>query len=110
MVFSTSELATCDEIKKAEELKRKLDKCECVVCDAEKSWYKSGSEEIKVWQTSGGTERSVPLQTLSPVVRGLTKASQLRLYVPENHRSEAERTVSAMIVKGERHVEGNQKD
>ncbi len=93
MVFSTPEVVNPDGIGKVAELNDKLKEYECVVRNAEKSWYKSGSEEIKVWQTSGGTKRSVPLQTLSPVVDGLIKVNQRRLYVPERHRSKAESLV-----------------
>lgn len=110
MVFSTSEFAKVHETAEAEELEGRLGEHECVVCDAEKSWYKSGSEGIKVWQTSGGDVRSVPLQSLSPVVEGLRAVNQHRIYVPANHRSEAERTVSEMKSGGERHDEGNQED
>ena len=93
MVFTTAEVVTDEEISKLEELADKLGPFECVVRDAEKSWYKSGSEEIKVWRTSGSTTRSVPLQTLSPVVRGLIKVNQRRLYVPEDHRPAAEAVI-----------------
>ena len=93
MVFATAEVVTDDEISVTEELADKLEPQECVVRDAEKSWYKSGSEEIKVWSTSGGAKRSVPLQTLSPVVKGLIKVNQRRLYVPKEHRTSAEEAV-----------------
>ena len=90
MVFATAEFITDDEISEVEDLADRLKPYGCVVREAEKSWYKSGSEEIKVWRTSGGTERSVPLQTLSPVVDGLIKVNQRRLYVPECNRQNAE--------------------
>ena len=89
MVFSTNELATTDEITKVDELRGTLEAYKCVVRDAEKSWYKSGSEEIWAWKTSDGDGRSVPLETLSPVVDGLIKVNQRRIYVPENYRSDA---------------------
>ena len=90
MVFTTAEVVNDDEISVVEELADKLKPHGCVIRDAEKSWYKSGSEEIKVWRTSGSSERSVPLQTLSPVVAGLIKVNQRRLYVPKEHRASAE--------------------
>ena len=93
MVFTTAEVVTDDEISEVEELADKLEPHGCVVRDAEKSWYKSGSEEIKVWRTSGSSERSVPLQTLSPVIAGLIKVNQRRLYVPECNRQAAEAAV-----------------
>ncbi len=93
MVFTTTEVVTDDEIRKVEELANELEPYGCVVRDAEKSWYKSGSEEIKVWRTSGSIERSVPLQTLSPVVRGLIRVNQRRLYVPVCNRRAAETAV-----------------
>ena len=93
MVFTTTEVVTDDEISQVEELADKLEPHGCVVRDAEKSWYKSGSAEIKVWRTSGSSKRSVPLQTLSPVVAGLIKVNQRRLYVPEGNRQAAEAAV-----------------
>lgn len=93
MVFATAEMVTDDEMDIVEELADKLKPHECVVRDAEKSWYKAGSEEIRVWRTSGGGERSVPLQTLSPVVKGLVRVNQRRLYVPEYNRQVAEKAI-----------------
>lgn len=93
MVFTTSEVINDDEINEVEELATEIESHGCVVRDAEKSWYKSGSEEIKVWRTSSGTERSVPLQTLSPVVAGLIKVNQRRLYVPKDNCQAAKRTI-----------------
>jgi hypothetical protein len=90
MVFNTSEVMTESELELAETLEGKLKTLGCVARDAEKSWYKSGSEEIKVWRTSGGTPKSVPLATLSPVVMGLIKVTQRRLYVPDSNRREAQ--------------------
>jgi len=90
MVFNTSEVMAESEFELAERLERELEPLGCVARDAEKSWYKSGSEEIKVWRTSGGTPKSVPLATLSPVVKGLIKVNQRRLYVPKANRKEAE--------------------
>ena len=89
MVYATPEIVTDDKISEVEELGDKLAHFGCIVRDAEKSWYKSGSEEIKVWRTSGSTKRSVPLQTLSPVVAGLIRVNQRRLYVPECNRQAA---------------------
>ena len=93
MVFTTAEVVTDDEISEVEEIADRIEPHGCVVRDAEKSWYKSGSEEIRVWRTSGSVERSVPLQTLSPVVAGLIKINQRRLYVPERNRQAAEAAV-----------------
>jgi hypothetical protein len=95
MVFNTSEVMAESELELAERLERELAPLGCVARDAEKSWYKSGSEEIKVWRTSGGTPKSVPLATLSPMVKGLIKVNQRRLYVPKANRKEAE-----SIIKG----------
>ena len=47
----------------------------------------------------GGTKRSVPLQTLSPVVDGLIKVNQRRLYVPEINRQAAEDAVRCKTAK-----------
>ena len=99
MVYATAEFITDKEISEVEELADKLKPHGCVVREAEKSWYKSGSEEIKVWRTSGGAKRSVPLQTLSPVVNGLIKVNQRRLYVPESNRQAAEAAVRSMTAK-----------
>ena len=89
MVFSTTEVMSETELDACTELATALEPLGCVVRDAEKSWYKSGSEEITVWRISGGTARSVPLAELSPVVRGLIRINQRRLYVPESLRKTA---------------------
>ena len=89
MVFNTSEVMAESEFELASRLERELEPLGCVACDAEKSWYKSGPEEIKVWRTSGGTPKSVPLAALSPVVKGLIKVNQRRLYVPKTNKQEA---------------------
>lgn len=101
MVFKTTEVMADDEFDLVEELEKKLRPMGCVARDAEKSWYKSGSEEIKVWRTSGGTPISVPLATLSPVVGGLIKVNQRRLYVPESNRKDACAIVKE--IKGDNH-------
>lgn len=93
MVFTTAEVVSPEDVAGVEELADILKPHGCVVRDAEKSWYKSGSEEIKVWRTSGGAKRSVPLQTLSPVVGGLIRVNQRRLYVPNDSRNNAETLV-----------------
>ena len=99
MVFTTAEVVTGDELSEVEILAQELGPHRCVVRDAEKSWYKTGSEEIKVWRTSGGAKRSVPLQTLSPVVAGLIKVNQRRLYVPDSNRPAAEAVVQQKMGK-----------
>ena len=99
LVFTTGEVATDNEIGDVEELADELAPHDCIVRDAEKSWYKSGSEEIKVWRTSSGAERSVPLQTLSPVVAGLIKVNQRRLYVPKDNRLAAEAAIQQRTEK-----------
>lgn len=99
MVFTTGEIVTDVEMSAVEELAQELAPYGCVVRDAEKSWYKSGSEEIRVWRSSGGPERSVALQELSPVVDGLTNVNQRRLYVPARHRQDAEAVVRKKLRK-----------
>lgn len=97
MVFNTAEVMADGEFDLAEKLEERLKPLGCVARDAEKSWYKSGSEEIKVWRTSGGTPRSVPLATLSPVVGGLIKVNQRRLYVPESNRKAADAIIQEIM-------------
>jgi uncharacterized protein len=92
-VFMTPEVASDDDLLRATELEERLKALGCIARDAEKSWYKSGPDEIKVWRTSGGTAKSVPLATLSPVVNGLTKVNQRRLYVPISERKAANEIV-----------------
>jgi hypothetical protein len=93
-VFETTEIADDGQFEFVEELEKKLGHLGCVARDAEKSWYKSGSDEIKVWRTSGVVPRSVPLATLSPVVRGLIKVNRRRLYVPAENRQAAREIIS----------------
>lgn len=97
LVFETAEVMTEDEFDCAEALENELKTLGCVVRDAEKSWYKSGPEEIMVWRTSGGAPKSVPLTELSPVVKGLVKVNQRRLYVPKDHRQAAEMIIQRIM-------------
>ncbi len=99
LVFTTAEMMTDDEAERARDIEAELAQIGCVSRDAEKSWYKSGPDEIKVWRTSAGPARSVPLATLSPVVRGLTKVNQRRLYVPLKNRDEARKIIIKKLEK-----------
>jgi HD superfamily phosphohydrolase len=92
-VFSTAEVADSSEFERAVLIQRELSELGCVARDAEKSWYKSGPDEIKVLRSSDGGERSVPLATMSSIVRGLVKVNQRRLYVPLAHKEAAEQIV-----------------
>lgn len=104
MVYSTAEIASAEELEAVEDLADTLVAHECVTRDAEKSWYKSGSEEIKVWRTSGGVRQAVPLQALSPVVKGLIKVNERRLYVPSAERSAAAAEVQRWMDRRRRPV------
>ena len=100
MVFTTPEITTGDELGRTEALANELESLGCVTRDAEKSWYRSGSEEIRVRRMSGGERKSVPLQKLSPVVGGLIKINQRRLYVPDSGRAAAEEIIERVMEKG----------
>jgi HD superfamily phosphohydrolase len=93
-VFSTSEVMNQKDVEMAQILEERLKDLGCVMRDASKSWYKAGPDEIRVWRTSGGQPSTVPLATLSPVVRGLTAVNQRRLYVPAANRAKADGIVA----------------
>ena len=65
--------------------------------DAEKSWYKFEKleDEVLVSKTGDGTDhhQSIPLSSLSPVVKGLQSVRQSRIYVPASQREMAEAIV-----------------
>jgi uncharacterized protein len=96
LVYMTPEVMGEGDFERADRISDGLQALGCVVRDAEKSWYKSGADEIKVWRTSGGVARSVPLAELSPVVKGLTKVNQRRLYVPPQNREAAAKIVAQL--------------
>lgn len=90
LVYTTPEVPTLDELEIYEEKKHKLDADLIVTKDAKKSWYKFQREEIRIRPSNPGENRSVPLATRSPIVKGLSTVNQRRIYVPLDYRSEAE--------------------
>lgn len=99
-VFATSEVMTPDDAAIVAALEEALAPLGVVACDAQKSWYKSGPGEIRVWCDSGAIRRSVPLISLSPVVAGLAEVNQRRLYVPPERRDEAKAIMARMAGRG----------
>lgn len=64
---------------------------------AEKSWYKFQDQDIPVLQgTKGPKGFLTTLSHLSNVVRGLKSLNQIRIYVSEENRKEAEKTIQAL--------------
>ncbi len=61
---------------------------------AEKSWYKFQDQDIPVLEgTKGPKAYLTPLSKLSSVVRGLKSVNQIRIYVSEENRQEAENMI-----------------
>lgn len=90
LVYTTPEVPSLDELDQYEEKKQKLNQSLIVTKDAKKSWYKFQKEEIRVRVSNPGENRSVPLATRSPIVKGLSTVNQRRIYTPMSYRSEAE--------------------
>ncbi|MGA8830118.1 MAG: hypothetical protein ACLQT6_16315 [Desulfomonilaceae bacterium] len=64
---------------------------------AEKSWYKFQDQDIQVLQGTKGSIKSLtPLSRLSSVVHGLKSVNQIRIYVSEENRNEAEKTIRSL--------------
>lgn len=95
-VFGTSETMSAKEFDLVEKLEQMLKGLGGVVRDASKSWYKAGADEIRVWRVSGGAPHTVPLASLSPVVKGLKEVNQRRLYVPPENRDKAAAVVAKL--------------
>lgn len=104
----TPEVPSLDDIEWIETLHRELEPLGAIRRDAGKSWYKFQqlNDEILVQKESGRRDGNgvVPLSSLSPVAKGLKTVRQIRIYVPENNRQEAQR-ISAQFDREERNHE-----
>lgn len=101
----TPEVPSFDDLEWIDELHRAVEPLGAVRRDAGKSWYKFQqlNDEILVQQESGRRRGNgvSPLSQLSPVVKGLETVKQIRIYIPENNRQEAQRIAERIDRGGE---------
>lgn len=90
LVYSTPEVPNSDDLAKFDQVVEKLHGLDVVLKDAQKSWYKFRREEIRVKTQNRGKKSSVPLATMSPIVKGLATVNQRRIYVPKEARVKAQ--------------------
>lgn len=94
LVHHTPEVPTQADLDRFNEAVAKLDPERTVVKEARKSWYKFRREEIRVRADTREKAKSVPLATLSPIVKGLATVNQRRIYADKNYRADALRILS----------------
>jgi hypothetical protein len=100
-VHETKEVPDKAELEFAEEVCKRIGDKVGFVDEAEKSWYKFQDQDIPVLQgTKGPQEFLTPLSKLSSVVKGLKSVNQIRIYVSEENRKEAEKTIQALRQTG----------
>lgn len=100
-VYETQEVPDKAELEFADEVCGHLGDKAGFVDKAEKSWYKFQDQDIPVLQgTKGPKEYLTPLSKLSSVVRGLKSVNQIRIYVSEENRKEAENVIQSLRETG----------
>ncbi len=96
-VFETREVPDKADLEFSEEVCERMGDKVGFVDKAEKSWYKFQDKDIPVLQGIKGPKKLLtPLSHLSSVVQGLKSVSQIRIYVSEEERKEAEETIQAL--------------
>ncbi len=65
--------------------------------NASSSWYKVGNEDIPICNENEEDRRSVPLSSLSSLVKGLSPVFQQRIYVPIEERARAQEIIDSII-------------
>ncbi len=96
-VHATKEAPDKADLEFAEVVCERLGDKVGFVDKAEKSWYKFQDQDIPVLQgTKSSKEFLTPLSKLSSVVKGLKSVNQIRIYVSEHDRKEAENTIQAL--------------
>ena len=96
-VYETQEVPDKAELEFADDVCGHLGDKAGFVDKAEKSWYKFQDQDIPVLRgTKGPKEYLTPLSKLSSVVRGLKSVNQIRIYVSEENRKEAENMIQSL--------------
>lgn len=65
--------------------------------NASSSWYKVGNEDILICSEDENDRRTVPLSSLSSLVKGLSPVIQQRIYVPIRERDRAKEIIDGII-------------
>ncbi|AFM22873.1 HD domain-containing protein [Desulfomonile tiedjei] len=100
-VYATKEVPDKDDLERAEEVCQHLGDKVGFVDRAEQSWYKFLDKDIPVLQGTKNTRQFLtPLSKLSSVVNGLKSVNQIRIYVSEENRKEAEKIIEALPGRG----------
>ena len=96
-VHATKEAPDKADLEFAEEVCEHLGDRVGFIDQAEKSWYKFQDQDIPVLQgTKSPKEFLTPLSKLSSVVKGLKAVNQIRIYVSEENRKEAENMIQSL--------------
>jgi HD superfamily phosphohydrolase len=93
LVHETAETPTDDELSRIEEMQEALADRNAVIMSAEKSWYKANEDILVTVRDGAGSPHTEYLSRRSPIVKGMKRINQKRLYVPEQHREDAKRVV-----------------
>lgn len=96
-VYETQEVPDKADLEFADEVCGHLEDKVGFVDKAERSWYKFQEKDIPVLQgIKGPKEYLTPLSHLSSVVKGLRSVNQIRIYVSQENRKEAENMIQSL--------------
>ncbi len=97
-VFQTREIPQPDELDFIENVGIELDKLpiEGFIDNATSSWYKIGKEDIAIRIEYNSERKTVPLSSLSSIVKGLAPVMQQRIYVPFERKQEVLEIIKKM--------------
>ncbi len=98
-VFKTRENPTPQEIDLCESIGSEFNRLEIpgFQDNASSSWYKVGNEDILICSEDENDRRTVPLSSLSSLVKGLSPVIQQRIYVPIRERDRAKEIINSII-------------
>lgn len=92
-VYHTPEVPNENDLDKANVVLGKLSGFPHFADEAEKSWYSRDKGEVMVVLKGKEREHTVPLASLSSVVKGLLPVRQRRIYVSKENKERAEQIV-----------------
>lgn len=101
-VFKTRENPTPQEIDLCESIGNEFNRLEIpgFQDNASSSWYKVGNEDILICSEDENDRKTVPLSSLSSLVKGLSPVIQQRIYVPIRERDKAKEIINRIIKEG----------
>lgn len=87
-VYETKEVPSIKELDEFETIcSRFKDKIGFIDC-AEKSWYKTGDEDIPIVKVKDGQRFAKPLSQYSNLIRNLAPVKQMRIYAPYKEKDQ----------------------